>query len=253
MLDTGVAFSLISRSTVQRCDGGRPICTPCKSMKRVHECNYDDSSRKTHTQTLREKVLALEAKVRELESSAGANGSAAATGTGTVTSGLWLPSKMRDTIDADRAIFTHSPQPMSDFQEDEAFRLFEHKIGMGVDNIWTDYPAGYPYSYDTLDIPLDLPSSASSSSDGSMSRSLSLSSTARQSIGVPFSPFNDTPAGRQPPPPHLHPDPHSQSNPLDLEEYDNGSHPKVPISREMHHTLYVHDHFFYIFLDSHAG
>ncbi|PPQ82389.1 hypothetical protein CVT25_008350 [Psilocybe cyanescens] len=36
-------------------------------MRRVHECTYDDSSRKSRTQTLREKVSALEAKVRELE------------------------------------------------------------------------------------------------------------------------------------------------------------------------------------------
>ncbi|KAJ3511259.1 hypothetical protein NLJ89_g4198 [Agrocybe chaxingu] len=50
-----------------RCDGLRPVCTQCTTMKRVHECNYDDSARKSRTQTLREKLFALEAKVRELE------------------------------------------------------------------------------------------------------------------------------------------------------------------------------------------
>ncbi|CAA7260911.1 unnamed protein product [Cyclocybe aegerita] len=50
-----------------RCDGLRPVCTQCTTMKRAHECNYDDSARKSRTQTLREKLFALEAKVRELE------------------------------------------------------------------------------------------------------------------------------------------------------------------------------------------
>lgn len=36
-------------------------------MRRIHECHFDDSSRKSRTQTLREKVFALEAKLRELE------------------------------------------------------------------------------------------------------------------------------------------------------------------------------------------
>ena len=36
-------------------------------MKRSHECVFDDSSRKSRTQTLREKLRTLEAKVRELE------------------------------------------------------------------------------------------------------------------------------------------------------------------------------------------
>ncbi|KDR81981.1 hypothetical protein GALMADRAFT_60015 [Galerina marginata CBS 339.88] len=50
-----------------RCDGGRPVCHQCSSMRRGHECTYDDSARKSRTQTLREKLFALEAKVRELE------------------------------------------------------------------------------------------------------------------------------------------------------------------------------------------
>ena len=37
-------------------------------MKRVHECRYDDNCRKSRTQLLREKLAALEAKLRELES-----------------------------------------------------------------------------------------------------------------------------------------------------------------------------------------
>ena len=36
-------------------------------MKRIHECKYDDSSRKSRTQLLREKMALLEAKLRELE------------------------------------------------------------------------------------------------------------------------------------------------------------------------------------------
>ena len=37
-------------------------------MKRVHECRYDDSAKKSRTQLLREKLAVLEAKLRELES-----------------------------------------------------------------------------------------------------------------------------------------------------------------------------------------
>ncbi|KAF9533660.1 hypothetical protein CPB83DRAFT_845658 [Crepidotus variabilis] len=36
-------------------------------MRRAHDCQYDDSARKSRTQTLREKLMALEAKLRELE------------------------------------------------------------------------------------------------------------------------------------------------------------------------------------------
>ena len=36
-------------------------------MKRVSECEYDDSSKKSRTQVLREKTAALEAKLRDLE------------------------------------------------------------------------------------------------------------------------------------------------------------------------------------------
>ncbi|PPQ70413.1 hypothetical protein CVT26_013830 [Gymnopilus dilepis] len=54
-----------------RCDGVRPVCHQCNTMRRSHECAYDDSYRKSRTQTLREKMVALEAKVRELESQPG--------------------------------------------------------------------------------------------------------------------------------------------------------------------------------------
>jgi hypothetical protein len=37
-------------------------------MKRVHECRYDDSGKKSRTQLLREKMAVLEAKLRDLES-----------------------------------------------------------------------------------------------------------------------------------------------------------------------------------------
>ncbi|KAF9480877.1 hypothetical protein BDN70DRAFT_581202 [Pholiota conissans] len=51
-----------------RCDGARPVCSPCNTMRRGQECKYDDSSRKSRTQSLREKMEALQAKVQELES-----------------------------------------------------------------------------------------------------------------------------------------------------------------------------------------
>ncbi|KAF8811995.1 hypothetical protein BYT27DRAFT_7335959 [Phlegmacium glaucopus] len=50
-----------------KCTGTRPVCEQCNQMKRAHECQYDDSSKKSRTQTLREKVAVLEAKLRDLE------------------------------------------------------------------------------------------------------------------------------------------------------------------------------------------
>ncbi|PPQ73605.1 hypothetical protein CVT24_008063 [Panaeolus cyanescens] len=46
-------------------------------MRRGHECTYDDSSKKSRTQILREKLHTLEAKVRELECVPGPSNSAA--------------------------------------------------------------------------------------------------------------------------------------------------------------------------------
>lgn len=54
-------------SSLQKCTGTRPVCEQCTQMKRAHECQYDDSSKKSRTQTLREKVALLEAKLRDME------------------------------------------------------------------------------------------------------------------------------------------------------------------------------------------
>ena len=58
-------FILIPSS--QKCTGTRPVCEQCTQMKRTHECQYDDTSKKSRTQILREKVAVLEAKLRDLE------------------------------------------------------------------------------------------------------------------------------------------------------------------------------------------
>lgn len=50
-----------------KCTGTRPVCEQCSQMKRVHECKYDDSLKKSRTQLLREKLIVLEAKLRDLE------------------------------------------------------------------------------------------------------------------------------------------------------------------------------------------
>lgn len=56
-----------------KCDGLRPVCQQCTKMKRPDECQYDDSKRKSRTQMLREKLSALEERVRELESESGSS------------------------------------------------------------------------------------------------------------------------------------------------------------------------------------
>ena len=65
-------MSLIA-SLCQKCDGLRPVCQQCTKMKRPDECQYDDSKRKSRTQMLREKLSALEERVRELESESGSS------------------------------------------------------------------------------------------------------------------------------------------------------------------------------------
>lgn len=54
-------------SDLQKCSGTRPTCDMCNHYNRVHECQYDDSSKKSYTQILREKTSELEAKLRKLE------------------------------------------------------------------------------------------------------------------------------------------------------------------------------------------
>ncbi|KAF7323492.1 adenylate kinase [Mycena chlorophos] len=58
----------------QKCDGTRPVCTQCLKMNREAECEYDDKKQKSRTQKLKEKLSALEQRLRELEAeNAGGN------------------------------------------------------------------------------------------------------------------------------------------------------------------------------------
>ena len=68
MSGTSSSILPLLMSDLQKCTGTRPVCDQCSQMKRVHECKYDDSSKKSRTQLLREKVMVLEAKLRDLES-----------------------------------------------------------------------------------------------------------------------------------------------------------------------------------------
>lgn len=48
----------------------RPVCTPCIEAGRVDDCEYTDNQGRTRTQILEENILALEARLRELEGNA---------------------------------------------------------------------------------------------------------------------------------------------------------------------------------------
>ncbi|KAF8955547.1 hypothetical protein BDZ97DRAFT_1673611 [Flammula alnicola] len=133
-----------------RCDGGRPVCTPCSSMRRTHECKYDDSGRKSRTQTLREKLSALEAKVRELES-----GPTHSPPPGTISS-LW-PKPFNDVLlDTQISI----PQLDSSLWEGSSSDPF-HGTSLSFDY-------GFDVSFDFA------PGSSPSHSDVSMSRTLGI-------------------------------------------------------------------------------
>ncbi|KAJ7122035.1 hypothetical protein C8R43DRAFT_51465 [Mycena crocata] len=55
------------RKRKMRCDGSKPACQQCSRAKKGDTCEYDDGKGKTRTQLLRETIIRLEQRVRELE------------------------------------------------------------------------------------------------------------------------------------------------------------------------------------------
>ncbi|KIY46791.1 hypothetical protein FISHEDRAFT_46643 [Fistulina hepatica ATCC 64428] len=55
------------RKRKMRCDGAKPACQQCTRAKKGDQCEYDDGKSKTRTQLLREQILRLEQRIRELE------------------------------------------------------------------------------------------------------------------------------------------------------------------------------------------
>ncbi|KAJ7502505.1 hypothetical protein B0H11DRAFT_640842 [Mycena galericulata] len=55
------------RKRKMRCDGSKPACQQCTRAKKGETCEYDDGKGKTRTQLLRETIVRLERRVRELE------------------------------------------------------------------------------------------------------------------------------------------------------------------------------------------
>ncbi|KAJ7049951.1 hypothetical protein C8F01DRAFT_1181078 [Mycena amicta] len=55
------------RKRKMRCDGAKPACQQCARAKKGDACEYDDGKGKTRTQILRETIIRLEHRVRELE------------------------------------------------------------------------------------------------------------------------------------------------------------------------------------------
>ncbi|KAJ3929722.1 MAG: hypothetical protein NXY57DRAFT_899501 [Lentinula lateritia] len=65
-LQRGLAC-LSCRKRKLKCDGQKPVCTPCIKMKRADECEYEDRRQKSRTQKLKEKLAMLEDRIKELE------------------------------------------------------------------------------------------------------------------------------------------------------------------------------------------
>ncbi|KAF5380431.1 hypothetical protein D9615_004662 [Tricholomella constricta] len=55
------------RKRKMRCDGNKPACQQCIRAKKGDACEYDDGKGKTRTQLLRENIVRLEQRIRELE------------------------------------------------------------------------------------------------------------------------------------------------------------------------------------------
>ncbi|KAE9395112.1 hypothetical protein BT96DRAFT_997900 [Gymnopus androsaceus JB14] len=65
-LQRGLAC-LCCRKRKLKCDGQKPVCSPCLKMKRADECEYEDRRQKSRTQKLKEKLAMLEDRIKELE------------------------------------------------------------------------------------------------------------------------------------------------------------------------------------------
>ncbi|KAF7315953.1 Fungal-trans domain-containing protein [Mycena indigotica] len=67
-LVVALKWDIIShRKRKMRCDGAKPACQQCARAKKGEACEYDDGKGKTRTQILRETIVRLEQRVRELE------------------------------------------------------------------------------------------------------------------------------------------------------------------------------------------
>ncbi|OCB83913.1 hypothetical protein A7U60_g9119 [Sanghuangporus baumii] len=55
------------RRRKMKCDGVRPLCTPCIDANRADDCEYTDNQSITRTQLLEENVAILESRLQELE------------------------------------------------------------------------------------------------------------------------------------------------------------------------------------------
>ncbi|KAJ8083045.1 hypothetical protein PM082_008908 [Marasmius tenuissimus] len=78
-LQRGLAC-LSCRRRKLKCDGRRPACSSCTRMSREDECRYEDKKQKNRTEKLREKLVTLETRLRELEGPAGGQATASAYG-----------------------------------------------------------------------------------------------------------------------------------------------------------------------------
>lgn len=52
---------------LQKCDGAKPVCGPCRRHPKEDECEYADGPGRSRTKALEEQVLRLEARLQELE------------------------------------------------------------------------------------------------------------------------------------------------------------------------------------------
>ncbi|THU96317.1 hypothetical protein K435DRAFT_722775 [Dendrothele bispora CBS 962.96] len=111
-LQRGLAC-LSCRKRKLKCDGKKPVCSSCLKMKRPEECEYEDRRQKSRTQKLKEKLMKLEDRIRELEgpaegSSSGASSSSAASSPAVSLGGPFFPeldSVDPSMFDMERAAF----------------------------------------------------------------------------------------------------------------------------------------------------
>ncbi|KAJ3487098.1 hypothetical protein NLI96_g3789 [Meripilus lineatus] len=112
---------LCCRKRKMRCDGARPICSQCIKANRESECQYHEKKQISRTQMLQQKVVKLEARLRELEAEqSDSSGSSPAPSSGASSS-----ADHSATYGVDASVLSSSPATWeASLFEDAVFPIF---------------------------------------------------------------------------------------------------------------------------------
>ncbi|KAJ3768445.1 hypothetical protein FB446DRAFT_276856 [Lentinula raphanica] len=141
-LQRGLAC-LCCRKRKLKCDGQKPVCSPCIKMKRADECEYEDRRQKSRTQKLKEKLAMLEDRIKELEGTEQNNsGDASSSNSGSPDTLDPLTQTLAD-VDQNEISFGHSWPAMtagssSSTSSSTSLSLPGNPFGPAMSTVWGD-------------------------------------------------------------------------------------------------------------------